>query len=291
MNNPEKQHTVPQFYLKFFSDENKMVWVFDKQKNEIRKQPVKDTTILRDFYTLETKTGDKDYKIEKDLFSNGIEQEFAPVLKRITESKKIITEDKAIISRFVIFQFGRTEKFNEDYRKVFKQKYEAEITKKFKTTLDRRGIKRIEVTPHKNTNIKGMVMGYKILFDEIKNMSFVLLEAKGRGEEQFLTSDNPITMIKAKRVRDKNGNILKEKMSLIYFPLTPFLSVLFNDYGSEGTRILNKDTVNFLNDALINQSYRYLISRGRKNLLTLTEKDRAEKILTYDLQKFEKAFC
>ena len=289
-NNPIKQHTVPQLYLRFFADSNEGLWVFDQKKHEIRKQPVKDTTILRDFYTLENNKGEKDYKVEVDLFSNGIEKDFAPVLNSITKNKKILEEDRKIIFNFVIFQLGRTTKFNNDYREIFKRKYEEKLRNDYKDIIEKKKIKRIEVIPHKNTNIKGMVTGLKILSDRFKDMGIVLIETKGVGTEQFLTSDNPVILLKATRKRDYEGNIIDESLSLIFFPLSPNLALLINDKKSNKNEIVNKEMVGFLNDALINQSDRYIISRGRKNLLNCAKKDRVEKITEDILKKIEK-YC
>jgi hypothetical protein len=289
-NNPIKQHTVPQLYLRFFADNNGGLWVFDKKKCEIRKQPVKDTTILRDFYTLENENGEKDYKVEVDLFSNIIEKEFAPVLNSITNNKKVIEADRKIIFNFVIFQLGRTTKFNNDYREIFKKGYEEKLRNDYKDLIEKRKIKRIEITPHKNTNIKGMVTGHNILSERFKDMGIVVLETRGVGSEQFLTSDNPVILLKATRKRDYEGNILDEALSLVYFPLSPNLALLINDKKSNKGEIINKETVGFLNDALINQSDQYIISRGRKNLLNCAKKDRVEKMTSDILTKIEK-YC
>lgn len=285
---PIKQHTVPQVYLRQFADKNEMLWIFDQKKQEIRKQPVKDTTILRDFYTLETKTGTKDYKVEVDLFSNGIEKEFAPVINSIITNKMVLEKDKRIIFNFVIFQLGRTTKFNNEYREIFKQKYEEKIRSQFKDVIEKKKIKRIEVIPHKNINIKGMVIGHKILFDRFKDMGIVLIETAGTGKEQFLTSDNPVILLKAIRKLDYEGNVRDEALSLVFFPLSPNLAMLMNDKKSDKNEMVSTEVVRILNDVLINQSDQYIISRGRKNMLSLAKKDRAKKISIDDLKRIEK---
>jgi hypothetical protein len=289
-NNPVKQHTVPQLYLKQFADKNEMLWVFDRKKSELRKQPVKDTTILRDFYTLETTSGIKDYKVEIDLFSNGIEKEFAPILYSIIENKRILEKDRATIFSFVIFQLGRTTKFNADYREIFKRRYEEKIRQQFADIIKERKIKRIEVVPHKNTNIKGMVTGHNILLERFKDMGIVLLETIGKGNEQFLTSDNPVILLKATRKRDYEGNILDEAISLVFFPLSPNLAVLINDKNSNKRVMVDKETVDLLNDALINQSDQYIISKGRKNLFSSARKERVEKMTRDILTRIER-YC
>lgn len=267
-NNPIKQHTTPRFYLKKFADKNQFLWVFDKKRQEIRKQSVKDTTIEKDFYTLIEK-GRKDYKVEKELFSQGIEKEFAKILNKIISNKKIENEDKGVISRFVLFQFGRTTSFKNDYERIYKKKMEQQITNEFSQKLKDKGINRIEIKPHININLKGMVVFYKHFLKILMEMNFDLFETSGNGMNQFITSDNPVIFLKAKRYRGKAGEVIAIIPSIVYFPLTPNLSLFICDDSNKHYFDKNKKLIIFLNNALIKQSDRYLISRGRKNLLSL----------------------
>ncbi|MBL7057758.1 DUF4238 domain-containing protein [Patescibacteria group bacterium] len=119
MNNPIKQHTVPNFYLKNFADKNLCVWVCDKKKKELRKQPTKDTAIINDYYTFINSSNEKDYKVEKELFASTIEKEMSAIQNKILNNLEYDDNDKKIICRFLTFQFSRTTKFKEDFEKIY----------------------------------------------------------------------------------------------------------------------------------------------------------------------------
>jgi len=283
-NNPIKQHTVSNFLIKVFADKNFLVWIYDKNKKEIRKQPTADTTVNKDFYTIEIKGKLKDYQVETNLFANGIEKEFKPIFSDIIKNKKILGSQEDIIRLFVLFQYGRTTIFKKRWGKIKKREWEEYIMKKYKTELEKEGVKKIKVSPHKNTNLKGMIEIYESLEKDIEKMDFLLLESKGIGNEQFITSDNPVVIISTKRIEER-----KMVISIMYFPLSPKITLIVNDYSISGLKKVNKEAVNFLNRYIYNQSDQYIISRGRKYLSNFIKMNINSKINQTDFEKFKKA--
>ncbi|MEA1936703.1 MAG: DUF4238 domain-containing protein [Patescibacteria group bacterium] len=282
-NNPIKQHTVPNFYLKNFADSNFCTWVYDKKKSKIRNQPTKNTTIKKDFYTIEIKSKSKDYRVETDLFANNIEKEFAPVLLDVIKNKKILESQKEIIRLFVILQHSRTTIFKKRYENIIKKEKEEYIMKEYNNEIEKEGIKRIEVHPHKNTNLKGMLENFEFLEKGIEKMSFLLFEANGN--EQFITSDNPAIVIAAKKLTKPISTPIT---NIIYYPLAPNLTLVLNDYGVSGLKKANKKTVNFLNRFLYRQADQFIISRKRKKLLNFIKTNIDFEINQTDFEIFEK---
>lgn len=60
---PKRQHYLPRFYLDGFSRDG-LVAVYDREKDEVRRQQPKDTTVIGHFYTMVDEQGRKRYEIE-----------------------------------------------------------------------------------------------------------------------------------------------------------------------------------------------------------------------------------
>jgi hypothetical protein len=77
-NNPKKQHYVPQFYLKGFTKKNSStLFLFDKEKQEIRSQNIKDICSQNYLYSYKDKNG-YNFTVEKELSKH--ESDYSQVL-------------------------------------------------------------------------------------------------------------------------------------------------------------------------------------------------------------------
>ena len=87
---PKRHHYLPQFYLKGFC-RNEHLWVYDREKNEIRRQTPINTAIQTHYYSFENKDGEKNTEIES--FLSEIEGLTKPILGKISNKLDISTED------------------------------------------------------------------------------------------------------------------------------------------------------------------------------------------------------
>lgn len=83
----ERQHFVPCFYLDCFSDEDGYVYVLDVEKEQIRKQNIKDICVVKNLY--ETKWENANKSLGKYVLDNQVEQGLSrlesrtsPILKK-----------------------------------------------------------------------------------------------------------------------------------------------------------------------------------------------------------------
>lgn len=83
-----KHHILPKMYLENFTTGGHL-WLYDRKRNEFRKQPAKVTTLERAFYTATDKHGKELDDIEK-IFSQ-IEGRGKPVIEQIIKGVKPIT--------------------------------------------------------------------------------------------------------------------------------------------------------------------------------------------------------
>ncbi len=77
MNNPIRQHHVPKFYLDGFVDSSGYVNVFDRVRKEYRSTAPKNLSVIKDYYTVNSKNG-KSYEVETQLAK--LEGHTAPII-------------------------------------------------------------------------------------------------------------------------------------------------------------------------------------------------------------------
>lgn len=96
-NQSKRHHYIPQFFLKYFSQDKANLWVFDRVKKEYRHQNTRKIASENKFYTYTVKG--KEENLE-DLFGM-IESLAKPVLDKIIQKSKITMQEKADFSMFL----------------------------------------------------------------------------------------------------------------------------------------------------------------------------------------------
>jgi len=93
-----KHHYVPEFYLRFFSvihagDRNPMLWVYDKEQSNPRKQSPKDTAAINDLYRV-SKPGMASNAVE--IAFSKLENAVSPILTRWQSPRAVPTIDEIV---------------------------------------------------------------------------------------------------------------------------------------------------------------------------------------------------
>lgn len=96
-NQPKRHHYIPQFFLKYFSQDQANLWVFDKVKKEYRYQDTRKIASENMFYTYTVKG--KEENLES-LFGM-IEGLAKPILDKIIQKTEITMQEKADFSMFL----------------------------------------------------------------------------------------------------------------------------------------------------------------------------------------------
>jgi hypothetical protein len=102
---PKRQHYLPRFYLDGFSRDG-LVAVYDREKNEIRRQQPKDTTVIGHFYTMVDEQGRKRYEIEALL--SEYEGKASPVIKKLAAKESINADERTDLAVFIALGAMRT---------------------------------------------------------------------------------------------------------------------------------------------------------------------------------------
>jgi len=127
MNEPKRQHVVPQCYLKNFALKRKKAWYIDVC--DVKKEPpgffnanIENVAVVRDFYTINSlPEGDKRF-IER-FYSSTIEADYTEVYQLLTNPKviDISPNQRFKIITFIIAQHFRTPKFVHTFNGFWEQ--------------------------------------------------------------------------------------------------------------------------------------------------------------------------
>ena len=161
-NDTKRQHYLPQFYLKGFTNKGKL-WVYDREKNEFRIQTPVNTAIEKDYYTFVDKKGEKNKSVEKILAD--IEGRVVPVFDKIKNQDSINDEDKGIMSLFLSFFIYRVPEFEKLSNEIAQEI--SEFTMKNLISSKEQAAKWIE--NYKKDTGKSFDVSPEILFEYAKN--------------------------------------------------------------------------------------------------------------------------
>jgi len=219
----KKQHYVPGFYLKYFSNngDGKSIGVWNLKAGKfIRYGSLENQAFENYFYG-------KDLEIEK-MFAD-LEAQVSAILERAIKDRylpKNPSEDYLNLILFILFQMNRTkyasELVNEMADKMFKTVYRHD--KRVKDILDKVSIKSENPVLFA---LKVAANGFPLLFD-LKCKLII-----NKTENSFIVSDNPVVrynnfLLKRKWPLGKTG--LLEPGLQIFYPIAPNrLLILYDD--------------------------------------------------------------
>lgn len=103
---PKRQHFLPRFYLDGFSRDG-LVAVFDREKNEIRRQQPVNTAVIGHFYTLEDAEGRRRFELEALL--SEYEGKAKPVIDKLVALEPDLSADeRSDLAIFIALAATRT---------------------------------------------------------------------------------------------------------------------------------------------------------------------------------------
>lgn len=259
----KKQHYIPQFYLKRFTDESGYLHIYDFDKQRYFKSVPKEFGYER--YLYETRLSKPNRMGEQFLFTNDIENIFAKYegkfdafLKKLDrictpmQRKGVLIlhgEEKVILRRFIANMFFRNPitmermKLNE----VPDDFFESDAKEKLNQFLEIIGgfnadelvaaaIKKVMLTDElEKNNIKSFV-------EKIQSLWFTFLYSS---TFPFITSSFPVIL-------GNDKTIPADDKSCIYIALSPSLSVVFGNYQDSNKKhnrlaYVDDEVVDFFN--------------------------------------------
>lgn len=290
MPEPKKHHYLPQFYLKKFCRDG-LLWVYDREQNEYRQQAPKVTAVRKHYYTTLKPDGAKSTEIEK--FFSVIESRTKPIINKIDRRQKITQEEKETIAIFISFLHTRIPDFEKMVNELTTKSMDAVNKKIFSSEKSAAAIMRkvesktgekFEISPQDMVNfvrsgeytLEQSNRGYTLdmMLDMGKNTINFLLNmdwafAQTSGDNSFITSDNPFTLIPPKDYDPKGfyGYGLTTPGAKKIIPLSKMSCLSIGDYGhSVMGGIIPKEVVRKINISLAIGCDRFIIARDKEIL-------------------------
>ncbi len=130
----KKQHYIPQFYLKGFSQDGEHIHIYDKEKGEkgeMRYQTTIQVAHENHFYTYRTKKGTKENL--EDLFGQ-FESDASAIIEKVYKERKITPEEKEKLALFIAFLYTRVPTFKHKTQEMHSKMGEKLLRIRFKMT-------------------------------------------------------------------------------------------------------------------------------------------------------------
>jgi hypothetical protein len=295
LNNPKRHHYLPRFYLNKFC-ENGLLWVFDRKKNEYRKQPPINTAVKNKYYTIIDEKGIHYNEIEEKL--SIIEGETKPIIDKIEQHGYISLEDKAVLSIFVALFRTRVPEFEKEMdsqaEKVIKHlnksmvadvKKAKELIKQFAKNDEQKNISPQELLDFVQKE------DYTVKFPRIHSlemMSFLTRELPlyfvqmdwqfwHTGKKgSYVTSDNPFILTPPEKYNGPFGIFTKGAKKIC--PLSKDVCLVMCDHGERVMHMqVNRKQVRSINTLVTMNCERFLIGNNQNLLENLVNATQIEK--------------
>jgi len=242
----KKQHYVPKFYLKLFSQKSKYLWIYNLKSKESFQVPIKNLCYEKYFYA-------KNLEFEKAL--SLIEQKQAETLHKLVDAQDFANfghEDFYHIRLFLLLQSSRTKD-----AKVISNKYTeffvADFVKpllKSSEDLKRKGITEefidsLEITfPDDHMSAMSVALSGVELISDLEPILII-----NKSNRNFICSDAPIVLYNYIKIKNTNTTGYQFPGLQIFCPLNKDILLLLFDKnlydlkrGTGSTIFINRDS-------------------------------------------------
>lgn len=294
MSTPKRHHFLPIFYLKNFC-ENEFFWVYDREKNEYRKQTPNNTATQKKYYSFIGCDGKEHNEIENKVLSD-IETETKPIIDKINNRKIINLYEKMILTIFITFLHLRGPGFEKEMNDIFEKfiKIYAKFT--FSTEENtKKIIKRLEgnnkqkkLSPKKlidfvnkeNYKVKAhRVFSLKMMYELAQELPIYFIQMDWQfcyspKTSLFVTSDTPFVLIPPNDYKKcelgRLGMLSCGTKKIV--PLTQKVCLVLSDKGEKVEKInISSKKVRELNFHIAKNCDNLLISRDKSLLEELVK--------------------
>jgi len=211
-NQPKRHHYIPQFFLRYFSQDQEHLWVFDRVKKEYRYQDTRKIASENKFYTYSAKG--KEENLEA-LFGT-IEGLAKPIIDKIIARSNITMQEKADLSMFLatlrvrIPDFKKWteeggEKMYKKYNKIAfsnREHVEMLIKKSGRKVMEKEVDNLMEIAANENRYSVKFPPGYwiKTMLRLSMGVADIFIDSNWdvyHFNKQFalVTSDNPVVLV------------------------------------------------------------------------------------------------
>jgi hypothetical protein len=292
MAEPRQHHYLQEAYLARFAAPDGLLCVYDAERQEFRRQPPHKTARQRDYYAVQLPDGGRNTDLET-IFST-IEGAAGPVIDKLDAGIPITDDDRIELAVYVAMSKVRVPEFeltfNEGAAKLFRAVTAAtfDTVEATRSWLNRHAAAagsdpsaldvetlycRIQSgeftgTPHPNARIGLTARLIEYLGPAFAALNWDILHStRGR---RFITSDNPVTLIRPARAPVSSPVGLLTPGSAKSMVLSPTTMILLGDPGG---RLLHREVdpefVREANLISVRHCTRFAIARDEAHLRSL----------------------
>jgi hypothetical protein len=294
---PKRHHFLPEFYLNGFTRDG-LLWVFDREKSEYRRQPPKNTAVIGHFYAFLNIEGEMDYGLE--TFFSQIEGNAKQVIEKLEAQERIEPEERVHLAMFIALLFNRVPKFEREIEEITDAAGKALMKEMFPTIeaveehFRREGdearsfsaqeyfdfIHKEQYTIEGNRNITIQTM-----LEETPEMSRTLgymdwMIAHADDRSSFITTDSPFGFIVPEDIRRSGEPAIglgSPKVTKIV-PLSGRIALLIGGFGARlGHFAFDRTQVRELNVAVATECDRYVIGADEALVRSVVRRSRVDR--------------
>lgn len=299
MNEPVRQHYVPQVYLNKFTFSKRKpykICALNKSKEEIIPVCIKDIAAENNFYT--TKIFEDKYAAEKH-YAKEIEPMLSRVLSKIcSKCKNALVQDGAVVLDYktkeelvlsITFQFLMEKQCREYSRKI----YDLNVPDIIERAKQKFMINEVPESIYSDDFFKYISISSSFNVDQIEKYATILycramMIIKITDNAEFVTSDNPVMFMDAETLDSQpfcHG--LLQPRTIVSYPISPKLLVIMyhpnyyfgelKNYDRKITLINSKGDlklINIYNQKQYEQSYNWTFSKSSSVLENLLNKNK-----------------
>lgn len=265
----KNQHYVPQFYLNYFADIKKNIYVYDKATLKQFTSNSRGIGSQQYFYDLIQNDTQFIEKHHNQSYEKAFSDFLPNFLKLIDRQKffKLKRYQKKEVATFITHQYIRTKKFREE-------SYRLDTGVNVYEPVDHRLLEDLHPTIMHNFILTEYHLS-RLLLNMLLN-EYVWVIGRNITSQLLYTSDHPVSQIKSlQQLHDEQknpkGHAFAVLSELLTFPLTPKYIIIFlkknkfNHLNQKKNKILdlNYDDVNYFNSLQLMGCYRQVYSQSK----------------------------
>lgn len=296
MPNPKRQHYLPAFYLKGFTRDG-LLWLYDRQKDEYRRQPPHNTAVIGHYYTTSTDSGERDYSVENHLAT--VEAEAKPVIAKLEAGEDITVEERVEFAYFLALLLSRTPKHERELEEIGDAMHKL-LAKEMIPSVEAAAAvlkqcggcsettpesffrfvheERFHMKASRDFSIEVMLDHALKFSKSLALMDWLIVHADGHAS--FITSDSPLGYIvgeKERRSREPVLGLASEKVTKL-IPLTCQTAMVIGGFGARfGHFSVDRNQVREINEIVSIECERFVIGRDEALLRSLIPKCRVDR--------------
>lgn len=311
MSTPKRHHYLSEFYLKGFSQENR-IWVFDRETRKTRLDNPHNTAVISHYYTIREQDGSLNTEVESML--SIIEGLAVDVIQKLDDYQEITESEKQNLAIFIGLLRVRVPQFEQILKDIFdanaksiievglatpervksiiennkdKISDSSDINPEELTEFVNRG--EYKVIPHRHYMIASMLKCGLYLAHYLWQMDWFILHAQN--DNTLITTDAPFTVLAPAHMTHpyRYGISLIKPGAVKLVPLSKTCTLAMVDRGDRLIhRELANNQVRMHNEILTSQCHRLVIGAEEEIILDLIKNTRIDECKPNPLVKIEK---